>query len=253
VPLAPEDVGVLHHGRSGPLLNDHRRSALYAGLLLAALAFMLVGVGRHPTNAAPVTTFAPIGRFDASLYNAIVPDRRSWTTDVAKVFDLAGQGIVTIPLRIALLAVLLWRRRWPAAIAFAVTWALSEIVVDVLKPWYARGRPPQPLVATGGFSFPSGHATAGAAITVAIVLAFVTPGRTRRGWVAIAIVFAFVMAFSRVYLGAHWFSDVAAGVLLGSATALGSFSAVQSIRHRRLVVPIDDQPPEGTAAPLDDS
>jgi undecaprenyl-diphosphatase len=253
MPLAPEDAGPARHKRAGPLLNDHRRAGLYTAAILAGLIFMLIGVGRHPTADAPVTTFGPIGRFDQAVYDAIVPDRETVVTDVAKVFDIAGQGIVTIPLRIALLAVLLWRRRWPAAIAFATAWALSEIVVDVLKPWYARGRPPDPIVGISGYSFPSGHATAGAAIAVAIVLAFVRPGHTRRVWVSLAILFSFLMAFTRVYLGAHWFSDVLSGVLLGSAAALGSFALVQSIRHRRLVVPIDDQAPAGTAAPLDDS
>jgi undecaprenyl-diphosphatase len=252
MPLAPEDAGPARHPRAGPLLNDHRRASLYTAALVAGMLFMLIGVGRHPTADAPVTTFGPIGRFDQSVYDAIVPDRETVVTDVAKVFDVAGQGIVTIPLRIALLAVLLFRRRWPAAIAFALAWALSEIVVDVLKPWYARGRPPEPIVGISGYSFPSGHATAGAAIAVAIVLAFINPGHTRRVWVALAILFSFVMAFTRVYLGAHWFSDVLTGVLLGSAAALGSFSLVQSIRHRRIVVPIDDQAPAGTAAPLDD-
>jgi membrane-associated phospholipid phosphatase len=237
--------------RHGPLLNNHRRAALYATLLFAAMLFMLIGVGRHPTDLAPLTTFRPIGNLDRSLYDAIVPHRGPVLTHVFDVFDLTGKGIFTIPLRTVLLLVLMFRRRWAASIAFALAWALSEVLVEVLKPWYGRGRPPFPLVHTVSYSFPSGHATAAAAITVAIVLAFMRPGHRRRVWFLVAIVFSFTMALSRVYLGAHWLSDVETGVLLGSGAAVGSFALVESIKQRRLVEPLDDQAPAGSAAPLE--
>jgi len=91
-----------------------------------------------------------------------------------------------------------------------------------------------------GFSFPSGHAVAGAAIAVALVLVLLPPGPTRRQWELAAAAFAFVMAFSRVYLLAHWFTDVLAGVLLGTGIALGCAAFVTEIRdialRRREVV-----------------
>jgi membrane-associated phospholipid phosphatase len=248
MPSAAEDVSDARHSHHRPLLDDHRRAALYATLLVVGMFFMLIGVGMHPTELAPLTTFRPIGHFDAALYDALVPERTGVFTAIFKVFDVTGKGLFTIPLRIALLLVLLVRRRWAASIGFALAWALSELAIEVLKPWYARGRPPTPLVATLGYSFPSGHATAGAAIGVAIVFAFLRPGHRRRVWFLIAIVFSFTMAFSRVYLGAHWFSDVFTGVLLGSAAAVGSFALVESVRQRRLVDPIDDQPPRAAVS-----
>lgn len=47
-----------------------------------------------------------------------------------------------------------------------------------------------------------------------------------------AIAFSFLMALSRVYLRAHWLSDVVAGALLGGALALGWPSLLQSVRSR---------------------
>jgi membrane-associated phospholipid phosphatase len=229
------------HGHPDPLLTDHRRALLYGGALVVLTVAMLWGVGVHPTADAPITTLPVIGRIDASFYDRIVQIRGSFLTAVFKLFDLTGRGVFTIPLRAALLAVLLWRRRWGASVAFAITWLVSEVGVEVLKPAFHRGRPPVPLVLTGGYSLPSGHATAAAAITVSVVLAFFPHGVRRRKWIVAAIAFAFAMALSRVYLGAHWLSDVETGVLFGSSVALVAFASVDEVRHvalrRRLAQP----------------
>ena len=83
---------------------------------------------------------------------------------------------------------------------------------------------------TVGYSFPSGHAIASSATAVALVLAFFPPGDRRRRWEWIAIGFSFIMAFSRVYLAAHWFSDVVVGTLLGSGIAIFWAATVTEIR-----------------------
>jgi undecaprenyl-diphosphatase len=243
-PSEPADLGGPHHGR---LLDDHRRAAVYGVLLFGGLLFMLFGVGRHPTELAPETTLPAIGRFDARVYDEIVPLRDDVLTALFKVFDRTGKGIVTIPLRIALLGVLLLRRRFAAGIAFALTWASSEVVLQVMKGWFMRGRPSLRLVEVVGYSFPSGHATAGAAIGVSIVLAFLRPGHRRRVWILIAFLLAFAMACSRVYLGAHWLSDVVTGVLLGSVAALASFAIVDEVRMRTLRKPGSTQAGSMTA------
>jgi undecaprenyl-diphosphatase len=71
---------------------------------------------------------------------------------------------------------------------------------------------------------------AAAATAVALVLAFFPPGERRRRWEELAVVFAFVMAYSRVYLAAHWLSDVVAGTLLGAGIAVFWAAAVTEVR-----------------------
>ena len=203
---------------------------LYSLLLLVAMVLVFVGVGRHPPSLAPETTFAPIGRVDQAMHDDIDEIRNVVFSASARALNVIGGGLVTIPLRIAVAVWLAWRRRWRAFAAWALTWAMAEILLSSAKAFFHRGRPPGPLVATAGFAFPSGHAVAGAATAVALVLVLLPAGRNRRKWEAVAVAFASLMAFSRVYLNAHWLSDVVAGVLLGMAVALGSAALVTEIR-----------------------
>jgi membrane-associated phospholipid phosphatase len=213
------------------MLTDHRRAFRYAGALVAALLLLLLAVGRQPPDVKPHTTLHAVGIVDQHVYDWIGSLRNGVLSGLFRFLNVVGSGVVTIPLRAVASLVLLIRKRWRAFAAFALTWATSEIGLTVLKAFFHRGRPPAPLVSTVRYSFPSGHAVAGAATAVALVLAFLPPGARRRKWEWLAIAFAFVMAFSRVYLNAHWFSDVVAGVLLGAGVALASAAAATEVRN----------------------
>jgi undecaprenyl-diphosphatase len=231
------------------VLTDHRRAFWYSLLLLGSLAFVLVGVGRHPPALAPRTTIPLLGQIDRHVFDWMQTIRVSLLTGLFRFLNVVGGGLVTIPVRIAASLVLALRRQWRRFGAFVLTWASSELALSMLKSYFHRGRPPHPLVAIVGFSFPSGHAVAGAATAVALVLAFFQPGPRRRKWEWIAVAFAFLMAFSRVYLDAHWFFDVVAGVLLGSGIAIGSAALATEIAHAYLrsrgLEPTEASPPDG--------
>jgi undecaprenyl-diphosphatase len=233
------------------MLTDHRRALRFSVGLFACLVFLLVAVGRHPEAAAPRTTVAFIGEFDGSIQRWAADIRTDPVTAFFEFLSLIGGGLVTIPLRIAVAGWLAFRRRFVAFSAFVLTWVASEVLLTWLKVFFHRGRPPGPLVDTVGFSFPSGHAVAGAALATAIVLVFFPPGRRRRKWELLAVAFTFVMALSRVYLSAHWFSDVLTGVLLGTSIALGAAAIVTEITNlltERGAIP---SPPAPPGDPLD--
>lgn len=216
------------------MLRDHRRVLWYAGALLGALLLMFLAVGRHPTFEAPETTVRFIGEWDLHVYHAMDDVRSQPLTLLARTLSVLGGGLVTIPLRAAVALWLAVRTRWRAFAVWVMTWAAAEIVLAVAKAFFHRGRPSGSLVGTVGYSFPSGHAVAGAATAVALVLVLMPAGPARRRWEWVAVGFAFVMAVSRVYLRAHWLSDVVAGVLLGAGVALGTAALVTEIRDHML-------------------
>jgi membrane-associated phospholipid phosphatase len=225
---------------SSRVLTNHRRALLWSVALLIACVVALWAVGRHPPQAAPETTLAVVGRVDLAVSHGVDDIRVAPLTWTFRFLNVVGGGLVTIPLRAAVSLILLVRRRWRALAAFVLTWISSEVLLAWMKAVFHRGRPPHPLVSTIGYSFPSGHAVAATALAVALVLAFLPPGPSRRRWEWLAVAFAFTMAFSRVYLLAHWFSDVAAGVLLGSGVALacaGLATEVRDVAARRATHP----------------
>jgi len=78
---------------------------------------------------------------------------------------------------------------------------------------------------TTDFSFPSDHATAAGAVAVGLLFA-------NRRWGIAACVLAVLMAFTRVYVGAHYPEDVLAGIALGGiVSTAGWFTVVPVLRR----------------------
>ena len=166
---------------------------------------------------------------------------------VARVLAFTGSAVVNWPLRAALVLVLAWRRRWLQLTAFVLAVITSEVMLGAMKSAYARPRPLDPQITTTGYSFPSGHAVAAVVTAVGLVLALLPPGPSRTRWELRAIVFVLAMALSRVYLNAHWISDVAEGIAVGTALALMFPSLLQWIRRRPRDAAAPPQPPAAVA------
>jgi len=183
-----------------------------ATLLGLAVLTALAGIG--------VRAWAP--GFDAQAMQAIGGGRDATLTALAWVVTEAGSFALLAPLSIAFLLLRRWKR--PADdIALLVIAAGSALLPLVVKLIVARPRPTiEPLSHLSSLSFPSEHTTQAAAIylTIAIML---SKGLTR-GWreaaIVLGVLIALAVAWSRVYLGVHYPTDVAAGLLLGWSWAL---------------------------------
>ena len=110
-------------------------------------------------------------------------------------------------------------RMRPALILWLLTIG-SAIDSYILKVLFHRERPIDSLVENGTFSFPSAHATLAIACYGFII--YLVLKNIRREWLRKIIIYLgpvgiTLIAASRLYLGAHYLSDVIAGLLLGGA------------------------------------
>lgn len=123
------------------------------------------------------------------------------------------------PLVLALLAWHLRRGERREAAAWLGVGAGAAVLPELLKAVVARPRPAlwPWLVPTSGWSFPSGHAVAGAALYPLLGwLALRGRGLGAWGYATGLLVGAFV-GLSRLYAGVHWPTDVLAGWAIGAA------------------------------------
>ncbi|HEX8408856.1 MAG TPA: phosphatase PAP2 family protein [Thermoanaerobaculia bacterium] len=148
----------------------------------------------------------------------------------------AGLGVL-----IVIAAVLLGlRKRWRWAAYLIVTCGIGGLLNLQLKAYFARARPDlaEALRDAHGYSFPSGHAMGSTIVFGAFAyLAFRILTRWRPRAAALAFCVAMILAIcaSRIYLGVHWISDVAAGIAAGLIWLVAATVAYEAFRRIRLV------------------
>ena len=140
-----------------------------------------------------------------------------------------GDAAVLGPAAAVALAYLLWRKRWMAAAHWLAAIVFGLALTSLLEAAIDMPRPP---TAPAGFGFPSVAVTMCTIVFgfFAVLIARELPGRRRVGPYLLAGVVTTVVGFARLYLGAHWPSDLVGGTLFGILWLL-----VLGIAYRRHV------------------
>lgn len=115
-------------------------------------------------------------------------------------------------------------RAWWAAATMAIGWLIAAL----LKLLVRRARPvvDEPFATHHGYSFPSGHATNNAIVVTAVFLLLLPVLSATARWVVLALgaTWVLITCVDRLLMGAHYLSDVTAGVLLGVGLCAASYA-----------------------------
>ena len=160
-----------------------------------------------------------IRRFDRAVHALVGRLGASWKLPM-EIFTLLGQPPFTVGIAAAVLGygAALEKPHYVVAGSIAIG---TLVLTSLLKIFLRRSRPSNDYVRNmlfQTFSFPSGHA-AGALVSyglAAFVVASRWPELAIAAW-AVAIVLSLFIGLSRIYLGAHYASDVVGGWIVGMA------------------------------------
>lgn len=175
-------------------------------------------------------SFNPV---DRPVLDFLVAHREPWLTHVATIASILGSSAALVPLLAAAGLWCRWRERtWRPAAVLAAGYGGAVTLYGMIK--VVVGRPRPPLVSAvrhfGGYSFPSGHAAQAIVawgMLAALVAGFTPSWSTKVAAWATALSIVVVVATTRLYLGAHWFTDVVGGLVLGVLW----LSALRTLTH----------------------
>jgi membrane-associated phospholipid phosphatase len=195
------------------LLGD-RRTALVLAVVLWAIA------GAFALALAIQGSADWLQSIDDRVYTYVVENEVGSLAWLGEFLGVFGSVVVMGPLMIGVAVFLGVKHRWSALTVWISAVTVSQLVSITMKNLYGRPRPPFPLVETTSFSFPSGHAITGAVFAIGLMIVLVPPARRRPVYWVVAIIYIIAMAWSRVYVRAHWLSDVSAGVAIGAGVVV---------------------------------
>ncbi|MGO9909038.1 MAG: phosphatase PAP2 family protein [Solirubrobacteraceae bacterium] len=167
--------------------------------------------------------------FDSRAFEIAKDVRAPWLDAAARIVTTLGLIAIVGSAVLVGAAVVIKHHDRARAAAVVVGAALVWISVWIIKSVVDRPRPPYPLVHTSGQSYPSAHAANSVGwLALAIALTVVIPTRVGRIFaVTSGALLAVFVGLSRIYLRAHYASDVLAGEALAVAMyALATIGAV---------------------------
>jgi membrane-associated phospholipid phosphatase len=207
-----------------PMLKSSARRVGVTALVAwasAALVLLLVEARWSVLRSVDLSTSAGMNRFTRS--------HSAFRYCMKAISDLGSTPAWIVIL--GTIVALLLRRGQRALAGFVVLTAVSSTLLNwLLKSMISRARPsyPDPILIAFSTSFPSGHSQAAAVgygLLLIVCIPLVSP--VLRPWLCFgAALMVGLIAFSRVALAVHYFSDVLAGVLVGVGVLASSVAFV---------------------------
>jgi undecaprenyl-diphosphatase len=226
--------------------------ATFGILILGGLAVAIALSFGFAKIAAKVASGGTSG-FDETAMRFMGSHQVPWVSNAMVEVTMLGTGIV-VAMIIAVSALFLWLYDYKNSATLLLVTTLGGLLLNtVLKLGFDRPRPQFFDWGTHvmSSSFPSGHAMSAAIVYPSV--AYLAARVQKSGWSRLltmlaAAILVLLISFSRVYLGVHYPSDVAAGVIVGlawSAFCMTTLELAQLYAKRNAPAMVEgEHPPE---------
>lgn len=193
---------------------DHKQLTLALLAIFFALLFLIL--------LASVLLHNALLNWNAPLFHFLQSLRRPWSNQIAVLVTLFGTPNFMIAAGLLIAAALGLKKQWRAAAHLCFIVIATAAAVWIFKHFSHSPRPTGFLLVAKSSSFPSGHTT----MTFAVLgfIAFLTAQQLKKEWHWLPYTFAGLLitavGLSRLYLGAHWLTDIIGSLLLGFSILL---------------------------------
>jgi len=226
------------HREVAALLDPDRRETqplVFFALLLVVAAWLFLGVLEDVVSGDPLVFL------DRAVYHFLQGLRTEGADRLLIVVTELGDSAVVVSLGGAVLVWLALRRAWRASAYWVGGLVFASGFSSLLKNLLHVPRPVAIYSGWSTYGFPSGHSLMGVVLWGFLALLIARETRPKYWpWIyGASALWVLLIAFSRLYLGAHWLSDVLGGLAFGAAWL--ALLSIAYLRHR---------PPKIGARPL---
>ncbi|MEO7028290.1 MAG: phosphatase PAP2 family protein [Acidobacteriaceae bacterium] len=206
--------------------------------LLASVTVLLAIAEFHEEIAEPF-----LAHLDTQILALVHAHTSPLLTAVMFRLTWIGSPAVLIPLIAALVLLLWWKQKRDEAVVLLAAMLGASALDTALKLHFKRVRPDVAwaFVHEHSFSFPSGHSVLAVALYGTLVylgIRFARPAWLRVGMILGAALLIFGIGYSRMYLGVHYPSDVAAGYMVGCMWLVTVIGADWIVRREERISPV---------------
>jgi undecaprenyl-diphosphatase len=211
----------------------------YAGLHLTIGVLVVLLCGWcFGAIAEDVSTGDPIVQLDQQVAVWFHQHATATVTEVARAISFVGSVGWVCAASLVVTLFFIRRRDWHRVSLIALTMAGGSALNLLLKHFFHRERPvlENPLVTLSSYGFPSGH-TMGATLFYGLLALLMWNSISNRAgrWapVSVACLSIFLIGLSRIYLGAHFLSDVLGALAAGLLWLTFCWTALETLRRPR--------------------
>lgn len=164
-----------------------------------------------------------LSNIDESVYKFITSNMNDTTTNIYKVITFFGSTIFMVGLCVLLLVLFIIIKKNIYGYIISGTLIFSTIMNNVIKVIIRRERPIYMIVRETTFSFPSGHTMASVSMYGILIYLINKSNTNKKLKIILSIILGMIplmVATSRIYLGAHYFSDILGAIMLATIVLL---------------------------------